>query len=70
MGAKVAPALATIAIYVGDLEEAFIGERDKKPDLWVHYIDDVFMISLHTHEELDIFLQVLNMRQEKIKFTA
>ena len=40
MGTTLAPALATI--YVSDLEEAFIGERRKKPDLWVRYIDDVF----------------------------
>ena len=42
MGTKLVPALA--AIYIGDIEEAFIGERIKKPDLWVRYIDDVFMI--------------------------
>ena len=68
MGTKLAPALATI--YVSDLEEAFIGERDRKPDLWVRYIDDVFMIWSHTREELDVFLQELNTRQERIRFTA
>ena len=68
MGTKLAPALATI--YVSDLEEAFIGERSEKPDLWVRYIDDVFMLWSQTREELDVFLQELNTRQEKIKFTA
>ena len=46
MGAKLAPALATI--YVGDTEEEFIGRNSKKPDLWVRYIDDVFMIWPHS----------------------
>ena len=57
-------------IDVSDLEEAFIVERKRKPDLWVCYIDDVFMIWSHTCEELDVFLQELNTRQEKIRFTA
>ena len=68
MGTKLAPALATM--YFGDLEEAFMEARDKRPDLWVQYIDDVFMIWPHIHEKLDMFLQELNMTQEKMKFTA
>lgn len=68
MGTKFAPALATI--YIGDLEEAFIESRDKKPDLWVRYIDDVFLVWSHTREELNKFLRELNTRQKKIKFTA
>ena len=55
---------------IGDLEEAFMGERDKKPDLWVLYIDDVFMVWSHTRKELDTFLLELNQRQEKIRFSA
>ena len=68
MGTKLAPALATI--YIGDLEETFIEGRDIKPDLWVRYIDDVFMIWSHTRGELDTFLRELNTRRERIKFTA
>ena len=67
MRMKLSPALATI--YIGNLEEAFKGERDKKPDLWVRYIDDVFVIWSHTRKELDRFLLELNRRQGKIKFT-
>ena len=68
MGTKLAPALATI--YIGDLEEKFIQERQDKPMLWVRYIDDVFMIWTHTREKLDHFLKDLNKQKEKIKFTA
>ena len=57
-------------VYIGDLDEGLIWERDKKPDLWVHYIDDIFMIWWHTPGHLDMLLQELNTRQEKIKFIA
>ena len=68
MGTKLAPALATI--YIADLVESFIRESNKKTDLWLHYIDDIFMICSYTPEDLDLFLQELNIRQEKIKNTA
>ena len=68
MGTKLAPALATI--YIGDLEESFIQEHTLKPDLWVRYIDDVFMIWSHSREEFDTFLNELNKRQKRIRFTA
>ena len=70
-GGKALPSTPLTAplIYVDDLAEAFIKERDKKPLQWVWYIDDVFMIWSHTNGELDTFLQELNTRQEKIKFT-
>ena len=62
MGTKLAPALATI--YIGDLEEAFIQDRDWKPTLWLRYIDDVFMIWPHPREQLDNFLYDLNQQRE------
>ena len=68
MGIKLAPALATI--YIGDLEEAFIGKKKLKPDLWVRYIDDVFMIWSHPIEDFHTFLKDLNSRRERIKFMA
>ena len=48
MGAKLAPALATI--YIGNLEEKFINSREDKPVIWFRYIDDVFMVWTHTRE--------------------
>ena len=50
MSAKLAPAIATV--YVGDLEEVLIEERDKEPDLWVRCIAHVFIIWTHTCREL------------------
>ena len=68
MGTKLAPALATI--YIGDLEELFIESRTLKPDLWVRYIDDVFMIWSHPLSEFEAFLEDLNKTRERIRFTA
>ena len=63
MEKKLERALATK--YIGDVEEAFVESRDKKPDLWMRYIGDMFMIWSDTNEQLDEFLLDLNRRQRK-----
>ena len=68
MGTKLAPALATI--YIGQLEEAFLLNIATKPDLWVRYIDDIFLIWAHTLDEFDTFMAELNAIQERINFTS
>ena len=68
MGIKLAPALATKDI--GQLEEAFLDGRPKKPTLWVRYTDDVFLIWPHPPQEFHAFLNDLNKQRERIKFTA
>ena len=68
MGTKLAPALATI--YIGDLEEQFLESRVLKPELWVRYIDDVFLVWAHPLSEFEAFLQDLNKTRERIRFTA
>ena len=68
MGTKLAPALSTI--YIGDLEESFIESRMLKPELWVRYIDDVFLIWAHPLSEFEAFLRDLNKTRERIRFTA
>ena len=68
MGTKLAPALATI--YIGDLEEQFLENRPLKPELWVRYIDDVFLVWAHPLSEFETFLEDLNKTRERIRFTA
>ena len=68
MGTKLAPALATI--YIGHLGEAFLANRALVPDLWVRYIDDIFLAWRHTLEEFEAFMVELNGIQEKINFTS
>ena len=41
-----------------------------KPDIWVQYIDDVFMVWSHPLTEFHMFLEDLNKRHNRIRFTA
>ena len=68
MGKKLSPALATI--YIRQLEEAFLAGRPLKPDLWVHYIDDILLVWRHTLEEFNAFMSELSSLEERIKFTS
>ena len=65
MGTKLAPALATIYMYIGELEEKFLFQHPKQPSIWKRYIDDVFMIWPYTLEDLHQFLRGLNSMHEK-----
>ena len=67
IGTKFAPGFANI--FMGYLEERFIGLCDLKPWVWWRFLDDVFMIWLHSEEELKIFLDRLNTFHNSIKFT-
>ena len=58
MGTKHGPALATM--YIGDLEESFIESRKLKAELWVRYIDDVFLVWMHALSEFETFLEDFN----------
>ena len=62
MGTKLAPALATI--YIGQLEETFLAGRTLKPEIWLRYIDDIFVVWTHTLSEFHTFLTDLNNVQE------
>ena len=67
-GPPLAPALATIV--VADIEETYLRERALKPSLWLRYINDVFGVWAHSAAELDSFLEGLNDRKLRIRFTC
>ena len=54
---------------MGYLEEKFLSTCEFKPWIWWRFLDDVFMIWLHSEAELDYFLARLNSFHETIKFT-
>ena len=68
MGTKLAPALATI--YIGQLEETLLSSRALKPEVWLRYIDDIFVVWAHSLSELHTFLAEINGVQKRIKFTT
>ena len=68
MGTKCAPIHAIL--FMDRLEREFLSTRKLIPLVWWRYIDDIFMIWQHSHEELNSFLEALNSFHVTIKFTA
>ena len=58
IGTKFAPRFANI--FMGYLEEKFLPTCKLRPWVWWRFLDDVFMIWLHSEEELNLFLSRLN----------
>jgi hypothetical protein len=52
-GTKFAPDFANI--FMGHLEEKFFRACELKPWVWWRFLDDIFVIWLHSEEELNIF---------------
>ena len=66
IGTKFAPGFANI--FMGHLEEKFLETCELKPWVWWRFLDDIFVIWLHS-EELNYFLLRLNSFHENIKYT-
>ena len=64
---KFAPGFANN--FMGALEKRFLDSCDLTPWIWLRFLDDIFMIWLHSYEELELFLARLNQFHENIKFT-
>ena len=60
MGTRMAPSYANL--FMGSLEEDFLNSEDSKPDLWLRFIDDIFLLWTHGHDSLLLFLERLNSR--------
>ena len=68
MGTKCAPSYSIL--FMDKLERDFLSTSRLIPLVWWRFIDDIFMIWQHSHEELCSFLDALNSFHETIKFTA
>lgn len=67
MGTRVAPTLANL--FMARFERLHVYTYTPQPDLWLRFIDDIFVIWNHGRESLDSFLQHLNTVHDTIKFT-
>ena len=67
MGTGVAPNYANL--FMDRFETKALDGWDKKPLLWLRFIDDIFMIWTHGLDELQNFIKYLNEIRPKIKFT-
>lgn len=52
-----------------DLERRATDTYDLKPEIWLRYVDDTFVVWPHGEESLNGFLRHLNNIEESIKFT-
>ena len=64
---KFAPGFANI--FMGYLKETFLDSCKLRPLVWWRFLDDVFMIWLHSEEGIDSFLASLNSFHWNIKYT-
>jgi uncharacterized protein (UPF0335 family) len=67
MGSPLSPVVANI--FMIELEERAILNAEFKPDMWLRYVDDTFIIWKHGHDRLKDFLTYLNTLHTSIKFT-
>ena len=52
-----------------DLESRLLDSAHVKPDLWLRYIDDIFMVWMAGEEQLCEFLDWINRLHDTINFT-
>ena len=67
MGTKCAPNYAII--FMDHLEQGFLQTQLLTPLMWWRYIDDIFFVWSHSREELNPFMNELNIYHSTIKFT-
>ena len=68
MGTKMAPSFANL--FMGNFEQKFLSRQNLKPQIWLRFIDDIFMIWPHGEDCLKIFIENINSFHPTIKFTA
>lgn len=65
MGKKFAPSYANI--FMADWEEKALGKCQKKPLLYLRYLDDIFGIWTHSHSEFENFITILDTYDPSIR---
>ena len=68
MGSKVSPSFAIL--YMDFFERSHVYTYTKQPLLYLRYIDDIFLIWTHSRQDLDLFVEHLNSRENNIKFST
>ncbi|XP_046393594.1 uncharacterized protein LOC124161325 [Ischnura elegans] len=67
MGSPLSPVVANL--FMEKFEKEALESCEKKPKLWLRYVDDTFVIWPHGVQELQVFLRHLNSQHHGIQFT-
>ena len=67
MGSPLSPIVANM--FMEAFEDRALDTIEKKPKVWLRYVDDVFVIWNHGKSSLQSFLGHLNNQHRNIKFT-
>ena len=72
MGTAIGSAMASsyASLFMGKFEDDFLSQYSFKPDLWFHFLDDIFCIWSHSLEKLYTFIEDINSFHPTIKLTA
>ena len=68
IGTKFAPAYANL--FMNRLEEKLLDSWDKKPQVWMRYIDDIFCVWTHGEDCLQQLNSHLNSSHRTIRFAS
>ena len=68
MGSKCAPSVG--CTYMGEFERQHVYTYHLQPFLWLQYVDDVFCLWNHGDAAFQLFVDYLNSREGRIKFTC
>lgn len=68
MGKKFAPNYANI--FMAEWEQEALDKCDKKPLLYLRYLDDIFIIWTHSDEDFQSFFRTLNEHHDSIKLKS
>ena len=58
-----------VYIYMDEVEQNFLETQNRKPLIWLRYIDDIFFIWSHGEKELERFLKDFNNFTPNFSFT-
>lgn len=67
MGSPISPIIADI--FMEHFEDQALSAAQLKPELWLRYVDDTFVVWRHGKEHLPAFLSFLNAQHPNIRFT-
>ena len=67
MGSSLSPAIANL--FMTYFENKALNNANRKPKLWLRYVDDIFVVWPHGKDELQAFLEYINSIHSRIQFT-